>query len=82
MNNNLKFEVQRPLDFLNECKGKFVKVETKDMKTIEGILIAFDIYINLVLDNAVEIISKQFEDSKSFGFTFIKGDNVASIHLK
>jgi len=57
----------RPLDFLNNSKGKLVSIKTKDSKTlIEAQLISFDIHINLVI-----IRNGKLE--------FIKGDNVSSI---
>jgi small nuclear ribonucleoprotein (snRNP)-like protein len=43
--------VERPLDLLNDLKGKSALVEVKGRnEPIEGTLIAFDIHINLVLE--------------------------------
>ena len=47
--------IERPLDLLNNSKGKEVLVQLKGEKQIVGTLLAFDIHINLVLDNIKEI---------------------------
>ena len=63
-------EIDRPLDLLNELKGKMIKVILKSKEEIIGTLVAWDIYINLVLEDIgienAEII-------------FIKGDGVSAI---
>ncbi len=47
--------IERPLDLLNNSKGKEVLVHLKGDKQFVGTLLAFDIHINLVLDNIKEI---------------------------
>ena len=47
--------IERPLDLLNASKGKEVLVQLKGEKAFVGTLAAFDIHINVVLDNAKEI---------------------------
>lgn len=42
--------IERPLDLLNNLKGKDVIITLKDADTIIGTLLAFDIHINLVID--------------------------------
>ncbi len=44
----------RPLDALNKSRGKRVIVELKNNKQYIGTLQAFDIHINVVLDDAEE----------------------------
>jgi len=69
-------KVERPLDFLNESKGKEILVELKD-RELTGTLLAFDIHINLVLDNM-----KLLEDGKvkkSLGIGFVRGDTIVVI---
>lgn len=58
--------IERPLDFLDQCKGKDVIVTLESGKEISGTLIAFDIHINLVLNSLNKI-------------GFIRGDNVVFI---
>ena len=43
--------IERPLDLLNNSKGKEILVHLKGDKQFVGTLLAFDIHINLVLDN-------------------------------
>jgi small nuclear ribonucleoprotein (snRNP)-like protein len=62
--------IERPLDLLNELKGKKMKAILKSEKEITGTLVAWDIYINLVLDNV---------ESSDTGMMFIKGDEVSAI---
>lgn len=65
-------DYKRPFDFLNESIGKQVLVYTKSSQ-ISGLLIAFDISINLVLENA-------FIDGKvKHARFFIKGDSITAI---
>lgn len=65
-------EIMRPLDLLNASKGKDVIVQLKFDKQIVGKLLAFDININLVLDNAKELGDKP----KGLGLLFVRGDSV------
>lgn len=63
--------IERPLDLLNDCKGKDVIVELKeDERDITGILYAFDININVVIE----------ADEK--GLMFIRGDSVRTVRPK
>jgi len=69
--------IERPLDLLNESKGKEILIELKDNKQLVGTLLAFDIHINIVLDNAKEIENN--EAKKSIGLAFIRGDTIIYI---
>jgi len=66
--------IDRPLDLLNNSKGKEVLVQIKGEKQYVGTLMAFDIHINLVLDNTKEM--QNGEMKKSIGLTFIRGDTI------
>lgn len=70
-------EINRPLDLLNNNKGKKITILTKDKRKIEGILTAFDLNINIVLKNAVETTGT---DKLEYGSAFIKGDIVSEIY--
>ncbi len=70
-------KIERPLDLLNDCKGKTVLVYLKDKKVFYGTLLAFDLTINIVLDNCKEVIDG--EQKISLGLNFIKGDSIESI---
>jgi len=66
--------VERPLDLLNDSKGKEILIEMKDGKQLVGTLLAFDIHINIVLDNAKEIVSNEIK--RSLGLAFVRGNTI------
>lgn len=69
--------IERPLDLLNNSKGKEVLVHLKGDKQFVGTLMAFDIHINLVLDNTKEM--QNGEIKRNFGLTFLRGDTIIFI---
>jgi len=69
--------IERPLDLLNNSKGKEVLVQLKGEKQIVGTLLAFDIHINLVLDNIKEIESGEVK--RNLGLGFLRGDTIIFI---
>jgi len=66
--------IERPLDMLNNSKGKEILLQLKNDKQIVGTLMAFDIHINIVLDNAKEL--QNGEVKRNIGLTFVRGDMV------
>jgi len=70
-------KIERPLDVLNNAKGKEVLVQLKNNKQIVGTLLAFDIHINVVVDNAREI--ENGENKRNVGLTFLRGDTIIYI---
>lgn len=69
--------IERPLDLLNQSKGKEVLVQLKGEKQYVGKLLAFDMHINVVLDNAKEIENGELK--KNIGLTFLRGDTIIFI---
>lgn len=69
--------IERPLDLLNQSKGREVLVQLKGDKQFRGTLLAFDIHINIVLDNAKEV--QEGEVKKNIGLTFVRGDTIIFI---
>ncbi len=69
--------IERPLDLLNNSKGKEVLVYLKGDKQFVGTLLAFDIHINLVMDNVKQM--ENGEVKKSLGLTFLRGDTIIYI---
>jgi len=69
--------IERPLDLLNNSKGKEILVSLKGDKQFVGTLLAFDIHINLVLDNIKEM--ENGEVKRSLGLTFLRGDTIIFI---
>ncbi len=85
MNADMVQKIERPLDLLNASKGKEVLVQLKGDKQYVGTLMAFDIHINIVLDNAKEVADGNVK--KNIGLTFLRGDTIifispASTNLK
>ena len=69
--------IERPLDLLNNSKGKEVLVHLKGDKQFVGTLLAFDIHINLVLDNTKEMQNNEMK--RNIGLTFLRGDTIIFI---
>jgi small nuclear ribonucleoprotein len=69
--------IERPLDLLNNSKGKEVLVHLKGDKQFVGTLLAFDIHINLVMDNVKEMQNNELK--RSLGLTFLRGDTIIFI---
>lgn len=70
-------EDSRPLDTLNNARNKTVLVDLKNGHRFSGKLKAFDIHINVVLDDAEEC----FEDKpiRKLGTVFLRGDTITVI---
>lgn len=69
--------IERPLDLLNLSKGKEILAHLKTGKQLRGTLLAFDIHINVVLDNTKEL--ENGEVKRSLGLTFVRGDTIIFI---
>ena len=67
----------RPLDALNNARDKRVIVELKNNKKFIGNLKAFDIHINVVLENAEEHVDGELK--RKLGSVFIRGDTITII---
>lgn len=70
-------ESERPLDTLNFARNKRVIVDLKNQKQIIGKLKAFDIHINIVLEDAEE--HSEGELKRKLGTIFIRGDTIILI---
>lgn len=74
----------RPIDILEKSKGKRVMIKLKNKIEISGEIKAYDMHLNMWLDNA-EIASestidgKVSESRKNVGAMFVRGDNVLFI---
>ncbi len=68
---------ERPLDALNAARNKRVIVELKNKSQILGKLKAFDIHINVVLDEAEEHENGTMK--RRIGNAFIRGDAIVLI---
>lgn len=70
-------ETSRPLDALNEARGKRVIVDLKNKGQYVGKLKAFDIHINVVLEDAEERVDGEVK--RKLGSIFIRGDTITII---
>lgn len=72
-------EVSRPLDTLNNARNKRIIIELKNQKQFVGKLRSFDIHINIVLDDAREMI--EGKETRQLGTVFLRGDTIILISL-
>ncbi|MEK6917287.1 MAG: LSM domain-containing protein [Nanoarchaeota archaeon] len=70
-------ENARPLDALNKARNKRVILDLKNGKQLVGKLNAFDIHINVVLDDTDEMVDGKV--SRKLGTVFIRGDTIILI---
>ena len=63
---------------MSNSKNKSVLLRLRNNKTIKGILLDFDVHMNLTLDNAEEILD---EKSEKLGKILLRGDNVLIVSL-
>ena len=70
-------EASRPLDALNKARDKRVMVDLKNGRQYIGNLKAFDIHINVVLEEAEELYEGQVK--RKLGSVFIRGDTITII---
>ena len=67
----------RPLDALNNARNKRVIVELKNNKQFVGKLKAFDIHVNVVLEDAEE--RADGEVKRKLGLVFLRGDMIVMV---
>jgi len=75
--NEMDNNMSRPLDALNKARNKRVLVELKNGRQYLGTLVAFDIHINTVLDEAEERIDGEVK--RKLGTVFVRGDTITII---
>jgi small nuclear ribonucleoprotein (snRNP)-like protein len=69
----------RPLDALNRARDKKVIIDCKNGRQYVGTLRAFDIHINVVLDDTEE--RAEGNVTRKLGTAFIRGDTIILISL-
>jgi len=70
-------EVSRPLDTLNRARDKRVLVELKNGRQYVGKLKAFDIHINVVLEDVEERVDGEMK--RKLNSLFLRGDTITII---
>lgn len=70
-------EQKRPFDLLNDSLNKPVVIGMKGGLMMRGVMLAYDIHMNVILDNAEIIVNNEVQ--KKLGKTLIRGDTVVYI---
>lgn len=63
----------RPLDVLDKAKGKRVILRLKNGSEINGVLQAFDLHLNIWMEEAVE---RKDESEIKLGSALVRGDTI------
>jgi small nuclear ribonucleoprotein (snRNP)-like protein len=66
----------RPLDVLDKAKGKRVIVKLKNGVEITGVLQAFDLHLNIWLEDSTE---RKNESEIKLGSSLVRGDTIILI---
>ena len=67
----------RPFDFLNDAVNKSVLIRLKDKRELRGKLKAFDVHMNIILEEAEELEDERV--LKKIGAMIVRGDNILFI---
>ncbi len=67
----------RPFDLLNDALNKEILVVLKGDRHIRGTLKAFDVHMNLNLENANELVDGEMKTN--YGKILLRGDSVIMI---
>lgn len=70
---------QKPLDLLSKSLDQRVLIKLKGGRELRGKLRGFDQHMNLVLENAEEVVYGDEENIKNLGTIIVRGDNVIII---
>lgn len=65
--------MERPIDVLNNAKGKRVLIKLKKGTEISGILHAMDLHLNMWLEDAEQVSE---EKKVKLGTLLVRGDNI------
>lgn len=69
--------LERPLDYLDSMKNRDVIFQLEDKTEISGILLAFDVHLNVVADYCKEI--SENSEKRHLGLIFLRGSKI--IHI-
>ena len=67
----------RPFDVLSDSIGKDVLIELKGQMSFRGKLKAFDVHMNIILEDAEKL--ENGETKTKYGVILLRGDNVLFI---
>jgi len=66
--------MERPFDVLDSSLNKSVLVSLKGGIEFRGIMVAYDVHMNVVLQNAEQIVNGEVK--RKVGTILVRGDNV------
>jgi len=69
-----------PLSALKDALNKKVRIKLKDNTSYEGILIALDEFMNVALNDTVEL-DEENNPKVKWGVTLIRGNNILWVEL-
>jgi len=69
-------KTQKPMDLLNNAREKTVLIRLRGNRRMRGTLKAYDVHLNLILENAEEIGE---EGLIPLGDIILRGDNVIMV---
>ena len=69
-----------PLAVLKDSLNKKIRVRLKDNSTYEGLLIALDEYMNIVLSDVVEL-GDDYSPKVRWGVALIRGNNILWVEI-
>jgi len=72
-------KITRPFDMLNNAINKQVLILLKDNIQIRGKLQAFDVHMNIVLEDAEEL--KDGKSKTKYVETLLRGDNIVWVSI-
>ena len=75
----LNTKITRPFDMLNNAINKQVLILLKDNLQVRGKLKAFDVHMNVVLEDAEEL--KDGKSKAKYVETLLRGDNIVWITI-
>ena len=70
---------QKPLELLSKSLEQQVEIKLKGNRELRGKLVGFDNHMNLILENAEEIMNSDETTLKKLGTIIVRGDNVIII---
>lgn len=68
---------KRPFDILNQSLNNSVLIRLKGNVEVRGLLSSFDVHMNLVLENAEELVDGQVK--RKIGTVLLRGDTVVFV---
>ncbi|MEI8364621.1 MAG: LSM domain-containing protein [archaeon] len=76
---DINSKITRPFDMLNNAINKQVLILLKDNVQVRGKLKAFDVHMNIVLEDAEEL--KDGKSKTKYVETLVRGDNLVWVSI-